>query len=1784
MKNLVSRGVAAACFVACLGVPARAQAAPPEYANAIALDNPIAHWRFNESSGLTAVDASVHGHNGAYLSDPTMFVFSRLVTPGDTGVTFANLASRVLVPNGSALNPAQITIEALLTWRGPNGFQQRIVEKSLNAAATEPLYGLNISDDGRILLQLRTTEGLTEIDTDAGVVPMNSALHLVATYNGTQARIYMNGELKLSEPVSGDLVSSSHPLIVCNRSSANRGCNATLDELAIFPSALSESRIGVHLATTVARVPITIHPPRPDKRDPGQADFGQFVSTTFPVQVGVPIPEGTLYSAAQTRIIGPNGQTQLAETKVLGRWRKFLGPGAPVPPDESIPVKWLQVSFNADVTLTASPVTYHLEYGPGVTNPALLLPSMVTSVGDDFIVNTGALQFRVNRGSPKLLDQVWVDVDGDRTFESNEIVVAPPAGNPGAAHGLYFVDQASNEWRASNDAAATLEVERNNPDPQESDPHPQQVTLKATGHYRLPGQENSDDNQWIVRIKAYAGKPFVRIYHTIVFNKSSEERRYKDIGIELRLPSASNPAVRYGAGYERPRLLRPDQPEYLDYSTTLLDQWFTPNLTGLSKFMLHQARHSLYRFFRFDSAGWHEMGAGGYKRAGHWFDVSATNGVGSFGVTAALRAMWQNYPNALEWEQAGSDQIVRMHLWTRRATPAETEPSTRLLDFRPVQYLRSRGKYPASEGGVGALPIFQEQIVSSSCPNRRYEYPNAPEFSSGSCPTGCMHATAVGVSKTHELTFEFHRNALTPGPSSPPETAFLLQKPVIAHVDPKWLRDSLALGPIHPKDEANFPQIDGTAPDMNGDCPPGRKQKPDGTCQSFLDMYMDRYLLEQVVDGNDRPPPFGPTYPLDVPPGFENTRDWGDSYGAFDFGDTLLSGKGAHRYFTHNKYFIPSNFWLWFARSGDRRAYEFGEYNSRHVMDIDTVHTQYDFNYGACGPEQVNQGPKRMFRGTPRTGDMGAIHWSASRPNDFGCALLLPPNNTTCDPSVVDVPVFTQPADYASYLTKYYYLTGYERARDVALEIATYIAQVAQRPHEEYWTQADSRSLGGGLQAASELYELSGEPWLQTAASKVALELIGQGDGQELASNWICPSPSPGIGLGFGTPLDSSWTYMAPGMITYRRIATETSVPSAEQASQWLRNQVGALAAGNLHRWPNTDANHWPAMAAAFYEETDPAAKAAALRVGLDEFNRAQASGWDDFPQPYVRGFTLYGLPYLMDALATASASEIQIVAQPEALSSAAELQLDKSGSAPVPVTLRAQATPHAGLGLYSETSLFQHPAGSLPAPVLPAGANASDGGPRVCWLQNGCSAAIVVYDPNGIEIARKPYRAGFESQSPPPGCTASIGNLTSRSRTWYNEGGWVETVDLVGPSGIYRARVEVDGLVTADTVVQNGVPTIEYNKPLYQLFLVRNDPAEAKVMAFAGNNDGLSPGFRYANERPLRFYMPPPVFAGPVQFTFDLVTSTSYTRYFPFAVKAVGASVGPSVSGGGDGVPYVISVPSAQRDAPWVVDLGPEMWKFNFGYDHAIDCLTTPNEEGCKSLQKWPAETRPFRSSGVYPFYADSADNYFKPVPLWTPVLLSPNQMTDVLPPPPAFTWRAVAGAQRYRFGWKDGAYCAAHNYEVVTAEQAHCAYGVGKCWVQRPIVRGPGRWTVQAQRNEVPEQEWLWSPDTWFRHGPILLHPTALATEPGPVFKWIPLAGATHYEVQVDDASSVPLKRRTYTAAEAECAPAVPPNPQPTECRVTFTDALAPGPATWKVHANCSQKFSAAQPFVVN
>jgi hypothetical protein len=159
------------------------------------------------------------------------------------------------------LNPANITIEAKVRWDGPNGLQQRILEKSSFRELAQ--YGLSVLDDGHARVEIRTSSATTSVDVDSvAVLSQGVETHLVATYDGAAIRIYINGLLD-SEVSAPGSVSPKPPtdqnLIesgvgIGNQTQRDRPFNGLIDEVALYPAALAAERVLAHYRSQFAEL------------------------------------------------------------------------------------------------------------------------------------------------------------------------------------------------------------------------------------------------------------------------------------------------------------------------------------------------------------------------------------------------------------------------------------------------------------------------------------------------------------------------------------------------------------------------------------------------------------------------------------------------------------------------------------------------------------------------------------------------------------------------------------------------------------------------------------------------------------------------------------------------------------------------------------------------------------------------------------------------------------------------------------------------------------------------------------------------------------------------------------------------------------------------------------------------------------------------------------------------------------------------------------------------------------------------------------------------------------------------------------------------------------------------------------------------------------------------------------------------------------------------------------------------------------------------------------------
>ena len=132
----------------------------------------------------------------------------------------------------------------------------------------------------------------------------------------------------------------------------------------------------------------------------------------YPVTTVVPLPFGKYYETDKFRLVDMSGNTVPAQFDVLNRWW-----------DKDNSIRHLLINFQSTVkakNIVSSGIsTYYLQDDGSGTSIGTGLN--VTESATSITVNTGPLRFTVNKSSFNILDEVWLDQDGNRIFEDRKL-------------------------------------------------------------------------------------------------------------------------------------------------------------------------------------------------------------------------------------------------------------------------------------------------------------------------------------------------------------------------------------------------------------------------------------------------------------------------------------------------------------------------------------------------------------------------------------------------------------------------------------------------------------------------------------------------------------------------------------------------------------------------------------------------------------------------------------------------------------------------------------------------------------------------------------------------------------------------------------------------------------------------------------------------------------------------------------------------------------------------------------------------------------------------------------------------------------------------------------------------------------------------------------------------------------------------------------------------------------------------------------------------------------------
>jgi concanavalin A-like lectin/glucanase superfamily protein len=217
---------------------------PPSYRASVLADHPVAYWRLNEATGAVMVDASGNGNDGTYAGAVTLGQPGALTSDGDTAVGFNPTGGAASVASTTSLQVNPVTIEIWINKRTDTEYGA-YVSKNLAPGAgggTGWFQLLNDHHNGR--LEFRVTEDNPTL-VSSKILDLHTWYYVVATYDGTTAKLFIDGKLDSSVAVAAIAKQTVDPLYIGRRADGLFN-DAVLDEIAIYPAALSSDRIAAH--------------------------------------------------------------------------------------------------------------------------------------------------------------------------------------------------------------------------------------------------------------------------------------------------------------------------------------------------------------------------------------------------------------------------------------------------------------------------------------------------------------------------------------------------------------------------------------------------------------------------------------------------------------------------------------------------------------------------------------------------------------------------------------------------------------------------------------------------------------------------------------------------------------------------------------------------------------------------------------------------------------------------------------------------------------------------------------------------------------------------------------------------------------------------------------------------------------------------------------------------------------------------------------------------------------------------------------------------------------------------------------------------------------------------------------------------------------------------------------------------------------------------------------------------------------------------------------------------
>ncbi len=293
--------------------------------------------------------------------------------------------------------------------------------------------------------------------------------------------------------------------------------------------------------------------------------------TDWPVTSGIPIGRGELTDPGSVRLFTEAGKPLPLQTRLLGSW-----------PDGS--VRWLLLDFQATLAPHQRRIYQLTRLGKGDA-PSISQPVASSRARESVGIETGRLRVEIPFTGFRMFDRVWLD--NRKITQSRE-------------SGIELTDSSGGHFNAANDRCRVV-VEENGP-------------LRVC--VRIDGRLSSDAGslfRYVVRLHAYAGKPYIRSMITLV--NDCQDSVMADIDS--------------------------------------MDVHLSP-MGSVAGGLLDGKRVTRGRLFQWDDQHYRVDDDERGRRGSGWAAVEA----GEYGMAVGLRQFWQNWPKGIALGKTGLSMEV----------------------------------------------------------------------------------------------------------------------------------------------------------------------------------------------------------------------------------------------------------------------------------------------------------------------------------------------------------------------------------------------------------------------------------------------------------------------------------------------------------------------------------------------------------------------------------------------------------------------------------------------------------------------------------------------------------------------------------------------------------------------------------------------------------------------------------------------------------------------------------------------------------------------------------------------------------------------------------------------------------------------------------------------------------------------------------------------------------------------------------------------------------------------